>query len=109
MRAVFDSRALLQAWLDVESALAKAEAEVGVIPSWASDAIAAEARADAFDLDELREGMKLSQHPLVPVVQALAQASGDAGRYVHWGATTTSWTAAPCCRSGLRSTSSREL
>lgn len=88
MRGVFDSRALLQTWFDVESALAKAEAEVGVIPPWAADAIAAAARAEAFDLNELREGMKLSQHPLVPVVHALAQASGDAGRYVHWGATT---------------------
>jgi 3-carboxy-cis,cis-muconate cycloisomerase len=88
MRAVFDSRALLQSWLDAEAALAKAEAHVGVIPAAAAEAITAAARADAFDLDELRASMLLSQHPLVPVVRALTAAAGDAGAYVHWGATT---------------------
>jgi 3-carboxy-cis,cis-muconate cycloisomerase len=88
MRAVFDSRALLQAWLDVEAALAEAEAEVGVIPLEAAEQIRLAADAATFDLDELREQMRLSQHPLVPTVRALAEAAGDAGQYVHWGATT---------------------
>jgi 3-carboxy-cis,cis-muconate cycloisomerase len=88
MRSVFDSRALLQAWLDVEAALAGAEAEVGLVPAWAAEAIAAAARAEAFDLDALREGMGSSQHPLVPTVRALTEAAGEAGHWVHWGATT---------------------
>ncbi len=88
MREVFDSRALLQAWLDVEAALAEAEAEVGVIPDSAASAIRKSARAEQFDLDTLRREMSRSQHPLVPTVEALAVAAGDAGRFVHWGATT---------------------
>jgi 3-carboxy-cis,cis-muconate cycloisomerase len=89
MRAVFDSRALLQALLDVEAALAEAEAEVGVIPPEAGQRIRAAAAADRFDLDALREQMLLSQHPLVPIVRALGEEAGaDAGQYVHWGATT---------------------
>jgi 3-carboxy-cis,cis-muconate cycloisomerase len=88
MRAVFDSRALLQAWLDAEAALARAEAHIGVIPAASAEAIATVARAGAFDLDELRASMLLSQHPLVSVVRALTAAAGDAGAYVHWGATT---------------------
>jgi 3-carboxy-cis,cis-muconate cycloisomerase len=89
MRAVFDSRALLQAWLDVEAALAEAEAEVGVIPPEAAQRIRAAAAAERFNLDALREQMLLSQHPLVPMVRALCEEAGtDAGRYVHWGATT---------------------
>jgi 3-carboxy-cis,cis-muconate cycloisomerase len=88
MRAVFESRALLQAWLDAEVALAGAEAETGVIPLEAAARIREVARAERFDLDELREHMGESQHPLVPTVRALAAAAGDAGHYVHWGATT---------------------
>ena len=38
---MFDSRALIQAWLDVEVALAAAEAEAGVIPASAAERIAA--------------------------------------------------------------------
>jgi hypothetical protein len=53
MRAQFDGAATLQAWLDVERALAEAEAEVGEIPTAAAMRIAEEARADRFDLAEL--------------------------------------------------------
>jgi 3-carboxy-cis,cis-muconate cycloisomerase len=87
-RAVLDSRALVQGWLDSEVALARAEAEVGVIPEAAADRIAEEADASRFDLDLLREGIAQSQHPLVPLIRALVERCGDAGAYVHWGATT---------------------
>ena len=87
-RAVFDSRALVQAWLDVERALAEAEAEVGVIPAAAAERIAAEADASLYDLAELREGIAASKHPLVPLIRALAERCGDEGGWVHWGATT---------------------
>lgn len=88
MREIFDSRALLQAWLDAEVSLAEAEAELGVIPHWAAEGIRGVAEADRYDLGELREGIAASQHPLVPAIRALADAAGDAGDYVHWGATT---------------------
>ncbi|HZQ64605.1 MAG TPA: adenylosuccinate lyase [Gaiellaceae bacterium] len=88
MRSIFDSRALLQAWLDAEVAFAEAEAEVGVIPADAAARIREVARAERFDLDLLREQIGESQHPLVPTVRALAEAAGEAGDYVHWGATT---------------------
>jgi adenylosuccinate lyase/3-carboxy-cis,cis-muconate cycloisomerase len=88
VRAVFDSRALVQAWLDVERALAEAEAAVGVIPTPAAERIASEADASLYDLDGLREGVASSQHPLVPLVRALAERCGEHGGHVHWGATT---------------------
>jgi 3-carboxy-cis,cis-muconate cycloisomerase len=87
-RAAFDSRALVQAWLDVECALAEAEAEVGVIPRAAAERIAREANASLYDLAALRQGIADSQHPLVPLIRALAERCGDHGGYVHWGATT---------------------
>jgi 3-carboxy-cis,cis-muconate cycloisomerase len=88
VRRAFDSSALVQAWLDVERALARAEAEVGVVPAAAADRIEGEAVADLYDLDALRAGIAASQHPLVPLVRALAERCGEAGGFVHWGATT---------------------
>ncbi len=88
MRRVFDTRAMVQAWLDVEAALADAEAQFGVIPAAAADRIRREAKVENFDLDELRRGIAESQHPLVPVIRALTERCGDHGGYVHWGATT---------------------
>lgn len=87
-RAALDGRALVQGWLDAERALALAEAEVGVIPTSAATRIAAEADASLYDLDELRAGIAESQHPLVPLIRALVARCEDAGRFVHWGATT---------------------
>jgi 3-carboxy-cis,cis-muconate cycloisomerase len=88
VRKVLDSEALVQGWLDAEAALAWAEADVGVIPAAAAERIADEADAANFDLDQLRDGIAESQHPLVPLIRALAERCGEAGRYVHWGVTT---------------------
>jgi adenylosuccinate lyase/3-carboxy-cis,cis-muconate cycloisomerase len=88
MRRVFDTRSMVQAWLNAEAALAAAEAEVGVIPASAAERIASEADVGHYDLAELRRGIAHSQHPLVPVIRALAQRCGEHGGYVHWGATT---------------------
>lgn len=89
MRAVWDDRARLQSWLDVEAALASAEATVGLIPVAAAAEIRRCARADQFDLAALRTEISAATHPLVPVVRAFARICGnDMGQYVHWGATT---------------------
>ena len=53
MRAVFDSRKLLQSWLDTWAALAEAEADVGVVPRADAERIRAAANAKGFDLDEI--------------------------------------------------------
>jgi adenylosuccinate lyase/3-carboxy-cis,cis-muconate cycloisomerase len=88
VRRVFDSRALVQGWLDAECALAEAQAEVGVIPEAAAATIKLEADASRYDLDALRAGIAESQHPLVPLIRALVDRCGEDGKYVHWGATT---------------------
>ncbi len=88
MRARFGERALLQAWLDVEAALARGQGALGVIPAEAATAIAAAATVDRLDHSAIAAGIAESGHPLVPLVRALAAAAGEAGRYVHLGATT---------------------
>ena len=88
IRAVFEERTMLQRWLDVEAALAAAQAELHLIPREAAEAIARAARVENLDLDAVKRDLAVTAHPLVPVVRELARAAGDAGRWVHWGATT---------------------
>ena len=89
MHAVFDDRALVQCWLDVEAALARAEAQVGLIPHEAAEEITLRARADLIDLHELRVGTNLVGYPILPLVRQLsALCEGGAAGYIHWGATT---------------------
>jgi 3-carboxy-cis,cis-muconate cycloisomerase len=81
-------RALLAAMLDVEAALARGLASVGLIPSEAALTIAAAAAdPDAFDLAELGAGSGESGTPVPAIVAALRARAGDAGEYVHVGAT----------------------
>ena len=89
MRAIFEDEALLQRWLDVEAALARAEAAVGLVPPEAAEEIMRKARAEHFDAAAIKRGIDSTLHPLVPVIKQLAAiCAGEAGRYVHWGATT---------------------
>lgn len=88
-RALWSARGVLQSWLDVEAALARAEAAVGLVPEDAATEITRVADAALYDMDALREEMERTAHPIVPVVRAMAAlCAGEAGRWVHWGATT---------------------
>ena len=78
-----------QAWLDVEVALARAQAEIGMVPALAATEIERKARLELFDLERVTEGLRVTGHGLVPLVWELDRlCEGDAGGYVHWGATT---------------------
>jgi len=88
MRAIFDDRALIARYVEVEVVLAKAEARCGLIPQDAAREIAARADPDAFDFDALRRETENVGYPILPVVHQLGRMCGEAGRYVHWGATT---------------------
>lgn len=89
IRALFTLESRWQAWLDVEAALAKAEAEVGMVPQAAAAEICAKADISLLDHDAILEGVRRTAHELVPVIGELALVcDGDAGNYVHWGATT---------------------
>jgi len=88
MRAVFDDAALVRRYLEVEAALARAEARVGVVPAEAAVAIDAAAAALQVDFERLRRETEVVGYPILPLVRQLSEAAGEAGRYVHWGATT---------------------
>src|SRR3954452_4546237 len=88
MREVFSDIATVARYAEVEVALAKAEAKCGVIPQEAADQIAARTDVAALDFDLLRQETDVVGYPILPLVHQMVKQCGDAGRYVHWGATT---------------------
>ena len=87
MRAVFNDEALVERYVEVEIALARAEARVGLIPGEAADAIA-QVDAGSIDLAKLKAETDIVGYPIVGIVHQMAKQCGEAGRYIHWGATT---------------------
>ena len=89
IRALYRLENRWQAWLDVEAALARAQAELGIIPAAAAEAIAAKAQLALMDRARIDEGLARTGHTLVPLVWELGRIVGDPhGGWVHWGATT---------------------
>jgi 3-carboxy-cis,cis-muconate cycloisomerase len=89
IRALYALENRWQAWLDVEAALARAEAELGIIPQAAAAAIAGAARLELLDRARIDEGLARTGHTIVPLVWELSRVVGDPhGGWVHWGATT---------------------
>ncbi|MCG5235351.1 3-carboxy-cis,cis-muconate cycloisomerase [Xanthobacter oligotrophicus] len=88
MRAVFTDEALVDRYLEAEAALARAEAKLGLIPAAAGEKIDAACRSIEIDFERLRRETEIVGYPILPLVHQLAEAAGDAGGFVHWGATT---------------------
>jgi 3-carboxy-cis,cis-muconate cycloisomerase len=88
VREAVDDRAWLQAMLDVEAGLARAQARVGLMSTVDAELIAACCQADRFDVAALGRDAADTGSPVAPLVRALAAAVGEpAGRHVHQGAT----------------------
>jgi len=91
MAAVFSDRGRLQGMLDFELGLARAEAEIGLIPAAAVAPIAAAAEAERLDVAALAREAAEAGIPTIPLVKQLTAlvAAEDpvAARFVHWGAT----------------------
>jgi 3-carboxy-cis,cis-muconate cycloisomerase len=88
MREVFSDYALISRYVEVEIALARAQARCGVIPAEAAEQIAAKSNVASLDFDLLRRETDVVGYPILPLVHQLVKQCGDAGRYIHWGATT---------------------
>src|SRR6185436_14381673 len=89
LRALYKIENRWQAWLDVEVALARAQAELGIIPKEAVEPIARAARFEKMDRARLDEAFARTAHTIVPLVWELSRLVGEPhGGWVHWGATT---------------------
>ncbi|MFC0111246.1 class-II fumarase/aspartase family protein [Kibdelosporangium aridum] len=85
---IFCDRCRFQRWLDIEATLALVQAEIGIIPADAAERIAASAKVDLLDLDAVRAEIRRTRHSLVGLLRVFQAACGDAGEFVHYGATT---------------------
>ena len=88
MRAVFSDDNQLKCFVEAEVALAVAQGRTGVIPQEAADAIAKAGATVALDRDALKAEAENVGYPILGLVRQLSAKLGEAGRYVHWGATT---------------------
>jgi 3-carboxy-cis,cis-muconate cycloisomerase len=89
IRNLFVPRSHWQSWLDIEAALAQTQAGMGMIPVAAAAEIGSKANFEHVDAAALATDIARTRAPIVSIVRALARAcEGDAGGYVHWGATT---------------------
>jgi adenylosuccinate lyase len=87
VRALFTREAQLRRWLRVEAALAESLAELKVIPSAAAQAISRGASSGAVKLERFDALEAETRHDMMALTRALAEQSGEGGRWVHFGAT----------------------
>jgi adenylosuccinate lyase len=86
MGAVWADETRLGHWLEIEILVAEALAGLGLIP----DADAREIRAKAsFDGDRVAEVERVTKHDVAAFVQVVADSVGSAGRWVHFGLTSS--------------------
>ena len=93
MRAAFGEPAFLARCAEVEAALARAQARLGIVPGEAAAAISTAAAAvaadpEALDMARLKRETETVGYPILPLVRQLAERAGAGGRWLHWGATT---------------------
>ncbi len=89
MRRVWSDENRIQKYLDIEAALARAQARLGVIPHEAAQEIEKHAHVDQFDMEKLKQRTEAIGYPVLPVVEQLVGlCAGGLGEWAHWGATT---------------------
>jgi 3-carboxy-cis,cis-muconate cycloisomerase len=89
MRRVWSDENRTQKYLDVEAALARVQAKLGIIPQAAASEIARNCRLERLDLARLKSDTERIGYPVLGVVSQLNALCRDRlGEYCHWGATT---------------------
>jgi adenylosuccinate lyase len=86
--ALFDEQAMIQSWLDVLVALARAQASLGIVPPAAAEAIAAGAKVEALDLEFVAAQTRLTSHSTLGLIRGLQRVlPEDVREHVYVGAT----------------------
>jgi adenylosuccinate lyase len=86
MGKIWSSQSRFQCLLDVEIAVAKAQAKLKIIPEKAARAIA---QKGSFNIERIKEIEKITKHDVIAFVSNVAEHVGDLGRYVHYGLTSS--------------------
>ena len=89
MRRIFSDESTIQRWMDVEAALARAEAKLGIIPQAHADEITRKCRVQLIDMAEMKRQLVHTHHPIMPLIRCYQSiCEPAAGEVLHWGATT---------------------
>ncbi|KAJ9661968.1 hypothetical protein H2201_006257 [Coniosporium apollinis] len=90
--AIWSDKTRTSYYLSFEAALAKVQAELGIIPQKAADEIGKHCRLEEFDFEELEKQTVTIGYPVLPVVKQLVKnvsnVEAGLGEWAHWGATT---------------------
>ncbi|HEU4866589.1 MAG TPA: adenylosuccinate lyase family protein [Actinomycetota bacterium] len=105
LRASFDETARIQSWLEILAELAGAQAELGLIPEEAAEAIAGSARVELLDMDLVVRETRATGHSTLGLIRGLQGVlPAEAREWVYYGATvqdlTDTWTALTMKRVG---------
>jgi len=87
MKSIFSEDRRIDLQLKVEAALARAHAKVGNVPRSAAKVITSQASIDVVTRERVYEIEAETKHDVMAVVKALSEKCGEAGNYVHLGAT----------------------
>ena len=88
MKAIFYEESRLQYQMDVEAALARAHASLGTITKEQADEIGRVADLNVVKIERVKEIESETRHDVMAMVKAMTeQCKGDAGKFVHYGAT----------------------
>ena len=89
MRQVWSDENRTRKYLEVEAALARVQARLGIIPEKAAAEIVRNCKLEKIDLQKLRTQTERIGYPVLGVVQQLVElCADDLGEWCHWGATT---------------------
>lgn len=88
MRGVFSEERFIERFLEVEAALARAEAHEGIVPEWAAEEITAKASLKHLDFEKVEANVADLHLFSMAIIDAWKESMDDAGEYVHWGTTT---------------------
>lgn len=88
MREMFSDTKTIEQYLTVERALAKVQGDLGVIPKQAADAILEKARLENIAIEKLGDAVPNVGVPIMALVKQIVSITGEAGQWVHYGATT---------------------
>lgn len=90
-RALFEEKAVVAGWIEIMAILAEIQAEFGLIPAGAAEAIGSVCRKlepDADLLEEARNDFELTNHSLLGLIKALQRrCPGESGEWLCYGAT----------------------
>ena len=88
MRDLFEQQSFVETFIEVEAALARAEADVGLVPKSAATAISQQAVTDRLDSESIAANVEKHGLFSMAIIEAMKDELGEAGEYLHWGATT---------------------